>query len=30
MNEMIEMLDKGGPIVWVLAAYSVVGLAIVI
>ena len=30
MNEMIEMLDKGGPVVWVLAAYSVVGLAIVL
>ena len=30
MNEMIEMLDKGGPVVWVLAAYSFVGLAIVL
>ena len=30
MNELAELLGKGGPIVWVLAAYSVVGVAIVI
>ncbi|MEN8213472.1 MAG: MotA/TolQ/ExbB proton channel family protein [Pseudomonadota bacterium] len=30
MNEIIEMLARGGPIVWVLAAYSVVGVAIVL
>ncbi|KHF24847.1 MotA/TolQ/ExbB proton channel family protein [Solemya velum gill symbiont] len=30
MNELAEMISKGGPIVWVLAAYSVVGVAIVL
>ena len=27
---LIDLLHKGGPIVWVLAAYSSIGLAIVI
>jgi len=26
---IIELLHKGGPVIWVLAAYSSIGLAIV-
>ena len=27
---LIELLQKGGPVVWILAAYSSLGLAIVL
>ena len=27
---IIELLQKGGPVVWILAAYSSIGLAIVL